>query len=72
MNTAQTVYTSTVLALSKSERLKLAALILDELAQSAGAALDYSDSWSDEDVRDLAAYAGEYAAQSYPEEGARA
>ena len=53
--TAQTVYESTVMALSKSERLKLAALILDELSESAGSALDFSDSWTEEDLRDLRA-----------------
>ncbi|HVA50134.1 MAG TPA: hypothetical protein VNH11_27460 [Pirellulales bacterium] len=68
MSTAESVYQSSVAALPKSERLKLAALILDELTASAGTALDFSDSWSEEDVRDVAAYAADYAADLYPEE----
>lgn len=68
MSTAESVYESSVLLLPKSERLKLAALILDELAQSAGAALDFSDAWNEEDVRDVTAFAADYAADAYGEE----
>lgn len=68
MTTAQSVYESSVALLPKSERLKLAALILGELSTSAGAALDFSDSWSEEDVRDLTAYAADYASDVYGEE----
>ena len=66
MLTAQTVYEASVAALPKSERLKLASLILEELSASSGAALDFSDSWSEEDVRDLTAFAAQYAADVYP------
>jgi hypothetical protein len=72
MITAQSVYESSVMGLPKSERLKLAALILDELTASAAPVLDFSDTWSDEDLRDLTAYAAQYAEQTYPEEGDRA
>ncbi|HET6883071.1 MAG TPA: hypothetical protein VFI31_23080 [Pirellulales bacterium] len=65
MPTAESVYQTSVAALPKSERLKLAALILDELAVSAGAALDFSDSWSEQDERNVTAYAADYAAQSF-------
>lgn len=68
MPTAESVYQSNVAALPKSERLKLAALILDDLTASAGAVLDFSDSWSEEDVRDVTAYAAHYAAEVYGEE----
>ncbi|HET6881325.1 MAG TPA: hypothetical protein VFI31_14280 [Pirellulales bacterium] len=67
MPTAESVYQSSVAALPKSERLKLAALILDELTASGGAALDFSDSWSEEDLGDVAAYAAAYAADVYNE-----
>lgn len=72
MHTAQSVYKTSVATLSKSERLKLAALILDELTASAGAALDFSDSWTEEDMHDIAAYAAGYATEVYGEEADRA
>lgn len=68
MHTAQSVYNTSVATLPKSERLKLAALILDELTASGGAALDFSESWSSEDMQDVAAYAAHYAADVYGEE----
>ncbi|HVC98183.1 MAG TPA: hypothetical protein VND64_31220 [Pirellulales bacterium] len=68
MLTAQFVYESSVVALPKSERLKLAALILEELTATAAPALDFSDSWSEEDLRDLTAFSGEHAHERYPEE----
>lgn len=68
MRTAESVYRSSVVALPKSERLKLASLILDELTASVGAVLKFSDSWREEDVRDVTAYAAHYAAEVYGEE----
>jgi hypothetical protein len=53
--TAQNLYSRTVSTLPASEQLKLASLILEGLAESAEK-LDYQDHWSDEDLRDLAAY----------------
>ena len=67
MSTAESIYQSSVVGLPKSEQLKLAALILDELSTS-GAVLDFSDSWSEEDVGDVTAYAADYAAGLYGEE----
>jgi hypothetical protein len=68
MLTAQQLFESSVIELPKSERLKLAALILDDLSQSGAAALDFSDSWSDEDIDDLRAFSLRCAEQCYPEE----
>jgi len=68
MLTAQEVYTNNVRSLPPSERLRLAALILEELTASAASLLDFSDSWSDEDVRDLTAFSLQHAAAAYPEE----
>jgi hypothetical protein len=56
MSTAKEIYAETVRDLPSSERLKLATLILEDLAESASSALDYSDAWSDEDLQDLAAF----------------
>ncbi len=66
--TAQEVFTETVRALPPSERLRLAALILQELAQSDVAVVERSDTWSEQDQRDLTAASLKYAAELYPEE----
>lgn len=66
--TAKEIFTETVQTLPPSERLRLAALILQELAQSDVAVVDRSDTWSDEDQRDLTAASLKYAAELYPEE----
>ncbi len=51
--TAQEVFTETVRALTPSERLRLAALILQDLAQSEVVVVDRSDTWSEQDQSDL-------------------
>ena len=66
--TAQEVFKQTVKALPPSERLRLAALILDELAHSDVAVVDRSDTWSEQDQGDLTAVALKYASELYPEE----
>ena len=66
--TAQEIYDSSVKNLPPFERLRLAALILQELAQANTISVERRDDWSDEDVRDLLAYSASYAAISYPED----
>ena len=66
--TAQEVFAETVRALPPSERLRLAALILQDLAQSDVAVVDRSDTWNEQDERDLTAACAEYAAGLFPEE----
>ena len=66
--TAQDVFAETVRTLPPSERLRLAALILQDLAQSDAALLDKSDTWSERDQRDLTTVSLKYAAELYPEE----
>lgn len=55
MPTAQEVYTAAVRPLAPAERLRVAALILDELTQTAPP-IDESETWSDEDLNDLTAF----------------
>jgi hypothetical protein len=62
MSTAQDVYTSTVLPLPASEQLRLAALILGGLSETAAGALDFSDAWTAEDLQDLTAFSLQQAA----------
>jgi len=66
--TAQEVFAETVRALPPSERLRLAALILQDLAQSEVAVVDRSDTWSEQDQNDLTTFSLQYAAELYPED----
>lgn len=66
--TAQEVLAETVHSLAPSERLRLAALILQELAQAELAVVDRSDAWSPQDQGDLTSASLKYAAELYPEE----
>ena len=66
--TAQEVFTETVRGLSPSERLRLAALILQDLAQSEVAVVDRRDTWTEQDQRDLTTFSLQYAAELYPED----
>jgi hypothetical protein len=67
--TAQEIYDATVRGLSPEERLRLAALILNDLTQQDVTKLEgFSDSWSEEDMRDLTRYSLQRANDAYPEE----
>lgn len=67
--TAQDVFTRTVRSLPPRERLRLAALILQDLTQSNDVTVvDRSDAWSEQDRGELTKFSLEYAAQLYPEE----
>ena len=66
--TAQEVFTETVRALPPTERLRLAALILQDLAQADVAVVDMSNAWSEQDQSDLTAFSLQHAAKLYPEE----
>jgi hypothetical protein len=63
--TAQELFRETVSALPPKERLRLAALILQDLAQSEG---DTHSTWSDQDERDVSTASLRYAAELYPED----
>ena len=66
--TAQEVFAETVRALPPTERLRLAALILEDLTQSNLSVVDINDTWSEQDQSDLTAFSLQYAATLYPEE----
>lgn len=65
---AQDIFTETVRALPLTERLRLAALILQDLARSEVAVVERSDTWSQQDQRDLTTFALQHAAALYPED----
>lgn len=66
--TAQEAFTKTVLLLSPTERLRLAALILQDLAKPDIAIVDRGEEWTEQDQNDLTAASLKYAAELYPEE----
>ena len=73
MTTALEIYASTIRNLPHDERLRLAALILNDLAQMSVEGLkvdkvDTDDAWSEEDQRDLTNHSLRYADILYPEE----
>jgi hypothetical protein len=70
--TVREVYENTVCPLPAVDRLRLAALILDDLAASGGAELDIRDDWSEQDIDDLTAYSMKRAASSAPTKDADA
>ena len=61
MPDAQDVYVANVRPLLPAERLRAAALILDELTWATPPSVDDSDAWSEEDIRDLTAFSLQYA-----------
>ena len=64
--TADGIYIQIVKPLPASERLKLATMILNDIPPQA--VVDYSEEWSEEDMRDLTEHTLRYAAQSFGEE----
>jgi len=64
--TVEEVYSQVVEPLSLSERLKLATLILNDIPPHA--VMNYSDEWTEEDMRDATLYSFRRATQSFGEE----
>jgi hypothetical protein len=65
-STAEEVYAQVVKPLPASERLKLATMILNDI--SPRAVVDYSEEWSEEDMRDLTTHTMRNASKSLGEE----
>lgn len=68
VTTAQKVFTEIVYTLPPSERLRLAALILQDLTQFEVASMDSNNTWSEQDQSDLTTFSLQYAATLYPED----
>ena len=66
--TAQEVFAEIVRVLPPSEQIRLAALILQNLAQSEVAIVDRSDTWSEQDQHDITTFSLQYATELYPED----
>ena len=69
-STAEEVYVQVVKPLPPSERLKLATMILNDIPPQS--VVDYSEEWSEEDMRDFSAASWRYALQQVEEEEADA
>lgn len=65
--TAQEIYAQVVCNLSLTERLRLANLILNDLVQQNVAVIDQSDTWTEQDQLDLAAFSLQYVVKLFPE-----
>jgi hypothetical protein len=61
---AREIYEASIRTLPAVERLRLASLILDDLAAATRDGVDLSDEWSDDDVADLAAFSVKHADSS--------
>ena len=69
MHSANELYSDQVQNLPVPEQLRLATMILQGLTRSTViAGKDYSDDWSDEDVRYLAAFSLRHASESLGQE----
>lgn len=68
--TAQQVYNEVIRALSPTERLRLATLILNELVQQDSPVIDQSDAWTEQDQIDVVNFSLQYAASLFPDEEA--
>jgi hypothetical protein len=66
--TAQQVYNEVIRALSPTERLRLATLILNELVQQDAPVIDQSDAWTEQDQMDVVNFSLQYAASMFPNE----
>lgn len=65
--TIQEIYTQIIRTLSPAEQLRLATLILNDLAQQDANGVDESDTWTEQDQLDLVAFSLQHAVISYPE-----
>ncbi|MBD2175552.1 hypothetical protein H6F42_01300 [Pseudanabaena sp. FACHB-1998] len=64
----QEIYTQIISSLPPTERLQLATLILNGLVKQDVAVIDNSDTWTEQDQLDLAAFSMQYAVTALFEE----
>ena len=68
MSTAQEIYASTIRDLPPEEQLRLAALILNQLTHTVQGEVNIADSWSEEDMHDLAAFSLQHMDTTYTQD----
>jgi hypothetical protein len=64
--TIQELYQNIVATLPLSDRLRLAALILNELTQQNAAVIDASDTWTEQDQFELTSFSLQHANSLFP------
>jgi hypothetical protein len=64
--TVQEIYNRVVCNLSPTERLRLATLILNDLAQQNLSIVDQKDTWTQQDQLDVTTFSLQYAATLFP------
>ncbi len=67
--TPREFYDNSIRHLPATDRLRLASLILEDLADSSGEAIDVRDDWSEEDIADLTAASLKHGIRSIASEG---
>lgn len=67
-STVQEIYIQIISTLPPIERLQLATLILNGLVQQNAVVIDDSDTWTEQDQLDLAAFSLQYAVTAFPED----
>jgi len=68
MSAAQEVFDESVRPLTVNERVRLASLILQDLAQADLQVIDISGSWTEQDMLDATAFSLGHAEALYPED----
>jgi hypothetical protein len=66
--TVQEIYQNIVAILPMSDRLRMAALILNDLTQQNVAVIDANDTWTEQDQLDLTSFSLQYANSLFPNE----
>lgn len=66
--TIQEFYQNIVATLPLSDRLRLAALILNDLTQQNVAVIDASNTWTEQDQLELTSFSLQYANSLFPDE----
>jgi hypothetical protein len=66
--TIQEIYQNIVAALPLGDRLRLAALILNDLAQQNVQVIDTSNTWTEQDQLELTSFSLQYANSLFPDE----
>ena len=66
--TIQDIYQKVVSPLSLSDRIQLAALILNDITEKNIEVIDSSDTWTEQDRLDITSFSLKYAANLFPDE----
>jgi hypothetical protein len=67
--TIQEIYQNIVGNFTVNDRLRLAALILNDLTQQNVAFIDASDTWTEQDQLELTSFSLQYANSLFPDDG---